>query len=922
MNRLPAVISSFLFYTLLFANDGLSQVQFTEAMHVDDDTASVSNQWYASSALGPAGEVYVVWGDESGADSDILFSVKQPGDSVFSAPIGVDDGPTGTSQTKPSLSANGAGDLFVVWADDREGHKDIRFTRKLYGLPSFDPSKKVNDDVSDTDQTNPVIVAKGDSLVVVWEDHRRREADIYCSFSTDGGGTFSENVMVSDSTTGWNQWHPDVAVDPSGTLYIVWEDDRELLRFIYFSKNETWDDNFSDDVPVVDSSLALDQREPSIAVGPDGCVNVAWWDMSIWNRTVMFSRSCDGGDHFSIPVSVYTTEYINELYTDITVDDAGSIHLCHNALLWWETNQCYPANNMYSRIYYEVSVDSGVTFDSLDVTDISDGYQSDVVGNQSVQVGDGGTIHIIWSDTRYGNSYSGDYIEPYGFDVFYNTVSLDSIVGEAVRVNMNPLPSDHIHPDIASGRNDSIFVCWVDNRNPTPTIYCTMSEDGGQTFGPGVNVAEPAEGSIQSEPEIDFSPGGDVHVAWMERDGDSTGGVLFATSSDIYYGFSTPVVVSDGTELEIRNLGMVTDALGNINVIWTDARNDNGDIYFSRSTDGGVSFTPDVRVNGDVGSTLQSEPDLATDIEGDLYAIWSDYRESQPDIYFARTRDGGTEFVGERKVNSEVGGIRHAIGIDGEGKIYVMWFSSWPRLYISTSSDGGETFTDQRLVSTLHGGDIIGSCSMCVFGRTVNILWSNAELLDFCTWYEVMLAVSTDGGETFSDNLVVSEDSTRFAVYPSLDLDPDGDILTTWADPRRHAHTAYEGWMGGIDRTLKNIFFRKGTLVTGIHSGEESSRLPKAFRFYQNYPNPFNPVTTIRYDVPGEFSSGVHVILRVFTLRGEQVATLVDDIKKPGSYSVIWDGRNEQGLEVGSGIYLYQMKAGDFTSVKKMVSLK
>ena len=54
-------------------------------------------------------------------DSDILFSFKQPDDSLFTDPIRVDDGPPGTSQTAPSLSANGAGDVFVVWADDRAG---------------------------------------------------------------------------------------------------------------------------------------------------------------------------------------------------------------------------------------------------------------------------------------------------------------------------------------------------------------------------------------------------------------------------------------------------------------------------------------------------------------------------------------------------------------------------------------------------------------------------------------------------------------------------------------------------------------------------------------------------------------------------------------------------------------------------------
>jgi hypothetical protein len=110
----------------------------------------------------------------------------------------------------------------------------------------------------------------------------------------------------------------------------------------------------------------------------------------------------------------------------------------------------------------------------------------------------------------------------------------------------------------------------------------------------------------------------------------------------------------------------------------------------------------------------------------------------------------------------------------------------------------------------------------------------------------------------------------------------------------------------------------------GIGDGDEvaSASLPRAFSMAQNYPNPFNPSTSIAYDVPVGNEAGVKVILEVFNVRGQRIATLVDDVKTPGSYVVHWNGKDSLGRVAGSGIYIYRIKAGDFSSTKKMVVLK
>ncbi len=90
---------------------------------------------------------------------------------------------------------------------------------------------------------------------------------------------------------------------------------------------------------------------------------------------------------------------------------------------------------------------------------------------------------------------------------------------------------------------------------------------------------------------------------------------------------------------------------------------------------------------------------------------------------------------------------------------------------------------------------------------------------------------------------------------------------------------------------------------------------PTQFALIQNYPNPFNPETVIKYMLP---NSG-YVSLRVFNIQGQEVTTLVDAYQSAGRYEVSWDGRDHSRRPVAAGLYFYQMRAGDFRQVQRMV---
>ncbi len=106
------------------------------------------------------------------------------------------------------------------------------------------------------------------------------------------------------------------------------------------------------------------------------------------------------------------------------------------------------------------------------------------------------------------------------------------------------------------------------------------------------------------------------------------------------------------------------------------------------------------------------------------------------------------------------------------------------------------------------------------------------------------------------------------------------------------------------------------TSVTGI--GDEDIRVPKSFALHQNYPNPFNPETNITFDIPKR--SNVTIV--IYNTLGQKVRTLVQDVKEPGSYTVVWNGRNDAGVQVASGVYIYMIKAGDFVKSRKMTLMR
>ncbi len=175
-----------------------------------------------------------------------------------------------------------------------------------------------------------------------------------------------------------------------------------------------------------------------------------------------------------------------------------------------------------------------------------------------------------------------------------------------------------------------------------------------------------------------------------------------------------------------------------------------------------------------------------------------------------------------------------------------------------------------------------------------------------------------------------------------IDIRINNRPLELLADPLRrnlHGNRQYMPWRGDIGVDVISFLTEMENDVVIQVSGPTTASamivfaddefpvtspavLPQEFTLLQNYPNPFNPSTRIEYTVPAMFSEGVKVELVIYNIIGQPVKVLENGLKTPNLYGVNWNGTDELGRVVPTGIYLYRIKVGNFTAIKRMSLMK
>src|SRR5579863_3167671 len=180
-------------------------------------------------AVDSNGTIYLAWEDDTATNSNILFSRSTDGGATFSAPINLSNA-SGYS-FNPRIAMGSAGNVNVVWEDQTQSSTNIMFSHSTNAGVTFSTPINLSNDSADSGSPQIAVDTAGD-IYAVWE-HDSLNLGVFFSRSTDGGATFSTPAVLSVSALG--SFSPQIALGPNGSISVVWEDDVSLTSDISFS---------------------------------------------------------------------------------------------------------------------------------------------------------------------------------------------------------------------------------------------------------------------------------------------------------------------------------------------------------------------------------------------------------------------------------------------------------------------------------------------------------------------------------------------------------------------------------------------------------------------------------------------------------------------------------------------------------------
>lgn len=494
--------------------------------------------------------------------------------------------------------------------------------------------------------------------------------------------------------------------------------------------------------------------------------------------------------------------------------------------------------------------------------------------------GAGGAI-IAWNDERSGNR-----------DIYAQRIDADgNNLWDAGGIAVATGADDQLFMDgFISDGSGGAFIGW--QRQPAGAnwnvVVQRISSDGSLLWGAGgVPLSSPI--AIKSTPVLTRDDAGGIYVAWGDKRDDE--GDVYAQRVDAD---GNPLWTADGVALCTAAylqaaVVIASDGSGGAIVAWWDIRStviNHSDIYAQRIDSLGNTLWADDGAPVVTAGSGQMSPDIVADGAGGAIIAWEDdLRSTRMDIYAQRLDAAGvTQWTdGGISVSSVIGDqMQQRCCSDGKGGMILAWpdrRDGNPNIYASRiDGDGG-------LVATL-----LQHMTTHVSSSSIALEWTLSDEGAGASFFIARREVN--GGSLEIEDPVIARDGERY-IYSDTSVRP-GSIYRYIVDI--------------IDEDGRRTLFETNRLAV--------PEIP--LTLYQNHPNPFNPCTTIQFHLP----KAQHVRLSVHDVSGRRIAVLADEFRNEGTHEIGWDGCDDRGLALESGIYLYYLQAGKERLSRKMILLR
>jgi len=522
---------------------------------------------------------------------------------------------------------------------------------------------------------------------------------------------------------------------------------------------------------------------------------------------------------------------------------------------------------------------------------------------------------------------------------------------------------DQINPMMTTDGSGGTFITWQSNYNGKYEIFAQRMNSSGVALWTynGVTVCEQ---DSNYNPVIVSDGSGGAIIAWQSYRGSNTADIYAQriNSSGAVQWTANGVPVST-VVFEQDTIAMISDGLGGAILTWQDYRSNNGfaDIYAQRINSAGTMIWTANGVNICNQAAAQRGPKLVSDGSGGAFITWYDNRAGDYDIYTQRIANAGavvwtTNGVATCTMASDQ--LKPDICSDGASGIIVTWYdfrsTTDYNIYAQRQGPSGAIVwvvdgvvmnnnvayaqTDPKIVSDDLGGAIISwtdyrtGTTADIYAQRVNsmgsVLWTATGVI-ICTSAndQIKSQLVSDGNNgayiTWEDHRNVGNSdiyAQRIASNAAINWAATGYLVCAAANNQSNPMIVSNGNLGAIvvwqDFRNGNNFdiYETGFNISGfVATGNNGTSIPDEFSISQNYPNPFNPSTTINYQLP---ITG-NVKISIYDALGKNVGTLVNKSQNAGNYSIEWNAAN-----LPSGVYIYKIEAGSYTSTKKMMLIK
>lgn len=900
-----------------------------------------------SPAVAACGNSFVVtWHDyRNGNDYDIYAQRYNASGLPIGGNFLVNDDGGSYDQEYPSVAANDSG-FVIAWNDPRLGNGDIYAQRYgSTGLP-IGGNFIVNDDGASNGQYYPGVALSDSGFVIAWGDYRSGSSwDIYAQRFNANGDTMGGNFRVNGAASTKN-WCPGVAAGDSGYL-IAWYDYSSGNGDIYAQRiglaGDTLGANF-----LVNDDTSRGQYTwgaSNVAANDSGFV-IIWYDYRSGSYWEIYAQRYDpAGSPVGGNFMVSDATSVNCYDPAVAANDSGF------AVVWQDTRynpggsydifcQRYDAAGSSMGGNFMVNNDAG-TADQREASAAMDASGRSVAvwydrrnddgtwnivgiyGQRYDPSGNPVGANFIINDTlsanrRYGYGPraaflpgGGFVVTWYGYDISWNDdiyAQLFDSAGAPVGGNIDVRDGANSgnSPDVAA--SDSGFVItWRDYRNGNWDIYAQLFRANGDTVGGNFLVDDGSSGQYQ--PTISSTGSGFV-IAWNDyRNGDADiYAQLYKVNGDTVGG---NFLVDDGGNYQYEPSVAMADS--GFVIAWYDYRSGNADIYAQLYNADGGAIGGNFIVNDDgAGVCEHYSPSVAMSPDGrNVVIAWEDYR-NDPNHNVA-------QIVAQKYVDGlPVGGNVVVNGSTVSNRYF------WGARRVACN--------DQRILfcwednRRMKGMDIYAKLTdwdlQNIEAEPPVIAWVDSLTDDYSAPYgpypvravvsdnqllaEVQLVYRMDGGEPDTLDMAFVAADTFAAAIPALALGAYDTV-------------AVEYWVIAKDSSL-NRAKSASYGFAAIEPTGVSGNGALAHRLYlmPASPNPAKGSAEFRFGLAKAGRAG----LEIYNVLGQKVKVLTDGYLPAGNHTVKWNGCDESGRKVSSGIYVYRLSVEGKAFTKRLTVIR